>query len=70
MKLIKAIGVAAGVMLSMGAMAQQVSTTQSSNPSARPIPESDVLFKKTVWRTAKQYRAAQAALVALDPNGN
>ncbi len=37
-------------MLSFGAMAQQVSTTQSSNPSARPIPESDVLFKKTVWR--------------------
>lgn len=50
MKLIKAIGVAAGIMFSMGAMAQQVSTTQSSNPSARPIPESDVLFKKTVWR--------------------
>jgi gliding motility associated protien GldN len=50
MKLIKAIGVAAGIMFSVGAMAQQVSTTQSSNPSARPIPESDVLFKKTVWR--------------------
>lgn len=38
------------MMLSYGAVAQQVSTTQSSNPSARPIPESDVLFKKTVWR--------------------
>lgn len=50
MKLIKAIGVAAGVMLSVGAMAQQVSNTTSSNPSARPIPESDILFKKTVWR--------------------
>jgi gliding motility associated protien GldN len=51
MKLVKVIGVAAGLMLSVGAMAQQeVSTTQSSNPSARPIPESDVLFKKTVWR--------------------
>ncbi|WP_299990227.1 gliding motility protein GldN [uncultured Pontibacter sp.] len=50
MKLIKVIGVAAGMMLSYGAVAQQVSTTQSSNPSARPIPESDVLFKKTVWR--------------------
>lgn len=37
-------------MLSAGAMAQQVSTTASSNPSARPIPEHDVLFKKTVWR--------------------
>ncbi|RIJ37471.1 type IX secretion system ring subunit PorN/GldN [Pontibacter oryzae] len=50
MKLVKAIGVAAGLMLSVGAMAQQVSNTTSSNPSARPIPESDVLFKKTVWR--------------------
>jgi gliding motility associated protien GldN len=50
MKLIKAVGVAAGILFSFGAMAQQVSTTQSSNPSARPIPESDILFKKTVWR--------------------
>ncbi|MBD1397260.1 gliding motility protein GldN [Pontibacter sp. JH31] len=50
MKLIKAVGVAAGILFSFGAVAQQVSTTQSSNPSARPIPESDVLFKKTVWR--------------------
>ncbi|MBC5993894.1 type IX secretion system ring subunit PorN/GldN [Pontibacter cellulosilyticus] len=50
MKLVKVIGVAAGVLLSVGAMAQQVSTTASSNPSARPIPEHDVLFKKTVWR--------------------
>ena len=50
MKLIKAIGVAAGLLFSFGAVAQQVSTTQSSNPSARPIPESDILFKKTVWR--------------------
>ncbi len=37
-------------MLSVGAMAQQVSNTTASNPSARPIPESDILFKKTVWR--------------------
>ncbi len=50
MKIIKAIGVAAGLMLSVGAMAQQVSNSTSSNPSARPIPESDILFKKTVWR--------------------
>ncbi|WP_242922056.1 gliding motility protein GldN [Pontibacter liquoris] len=50
MKLVKAIGVAAGLMLSVGAMAQQVSNTTASNPSARPIPESDILFKKTVWR--------------------
>ncbi|QCR24188.1 gliding motility protein GldN [Pontibacter sp. SGAir0037] len=51
MKLIKAIGgVAAGVLLSLGAFAQQVPNTQSSSPSARPIPEHDILFKKTVWR--------------------
>lgn len=50
MKLVKAIGVAAGLMFSVGAMAQQVANTTSSNPSARPIPESDILFKKTVWR--------------------
>lgn len=50
MKIVKAIGVAAGLMLSVGAMAQQVATTTASNPSARPIPESDILFKKTVWR--------------------
>ncbi|SFG73070.1 type IX secretion system ring subunit PorN/GldN [Pontibacter chinhatensis] len=50
MKLVKVIGVAAGLMFSAGAMAQQVSNTTESNPSARPIPESDILFKKTVWR--------------------
>lgn len=50
MKLIKALGIAAGVMLSFGAVAQQVPTTQASSPSARPIPEHDILFKKVVWR--------------------
>ncbi|WP_439880621.1 gliding motility protein GldN [Pontibacter sp. MBLB2868] len=51
MKLVKVIGVAAGLMLSVGAMAQQVPTTAAAtNPSARPIPEQDILFKKTVWR--------------------
>ncbi|MBJ6117785.1 gliding motility protein GldN [Pontibacter sp. BT310] len=50
MKLVKAFGVAAGVLLSVGAMAQQVSTTATSSASARPIPEHDILFKKTVWR--------------------
>ena len=50
MKLNKVIGVAAGILLSANAIAQQVSTTASSNPSARPIPEHDILFKKTVWR--------------------
>jgi len=51
MKLVKAIaGVAAGLLLSVGAMAQQVAATTASNPSARPIPESDIMFKKIVWR--------------------
>lgn len=50
MKLVKAFGVAAGILLSVGAMAQQVSTTATSSASARPIPEHDILFKKTVWR--------------------
>ena len=50
MKVVKALGIAAGIFLSVGAMAQQVSTTASSSSSARPIPEQDILFKKTVWR--------------------
>jgi gliding motility associated protien GldN len=50
MKIVKALGVAAGIVFSMGAMAQQVPTTASSSPSVRPIPESDILFKKVVWR--------------------
>ncbi|MBB6609792.1 gliding motility protein GldN [Pontibacter sp. Tf4] len=51
MKVLKALGIAAGVFLSMNAMAQQVtSTTATSSSSARPIPEHDILFKKTVWR--------------------
>lgn len=50
MRLVKVIGVVAGMLFSVGAIAQQVSTTVASNPSARPIPEHDILFKKTVWR--------------------
>jgi gliding motility associated protien GldN len=51
MRLVKFIGVAAGIMLSVGAIAQQVPTSAAAtNPSARPIPEHDILFKKTVWR--------------------
>lgn len=50
MKVLKALGIAAGILLSVNAMAQQVSTTATSSPSARPIPEHDILFKKTVWR--------------------
>ncbi|MCC9135852.1 gliding motility protein GldN [Pontibacter silvestris] len=50
MKIVKAIGgVAAGLLLSVGAMAQGT-TASSGNSSARPIPESDIMFKKVVWR--------------------
>jgi gliding motility associated protien GldN len=51
MRVIKVIGVVTGMLLSGGAMAQAVvPTTASSNPAVRPIPEHDILFKKTVWR--------------------
>ncbi|MCC9168454.1 gliding motility protein GldN [Pontibacter harenae] len=49
MKLSKIVGVAAGVLLSWSAMAQQPNNA-SNSASARPIPESDILFKQTVWR--------------------
>lgn len=44
------LGLVAGLGLSFAAVAQERSTTATSNPSARPIPESDVMFRKTVWR--------------------
>jgi gliding motility associated protien GldN len=44
------LGLVAGVGLSFAAVAQERSTTATSNPSARPIPESDIMFKKVVWR--------------------
>jgi gliding motility associated protien GldN len=50
MRAVKVLGLVAGLFFSGGVMAQQVSTTVASNPSARPIPEHDILFKKTVWR--------------------
>lgn len=50
MRVVKVLGLVAGLLLSAEVMAQDVSTTVSSNPSARPIPEHDILFKKTVWR--------------------
>ena len=37
--------------LSLGSFAQEQSTTAASNPSARPIPEPDIMYRKTVWRT-------------------
>ncbi|KAA9331466.1 gliding motility protein GldN [Hymenobacter busanensis] len=41
---------AAGLTLSVSATAQEQATTASSNGSYRPIPNSDIMFRKTVWR--------------------
>ena len=40
----------AGLMLSVAASAQEQATTASSNGSYRPIPNSDIMFRKTIWR--------------------
>ncbi|WP_345234657.1 gliding motility protein GldN [Hymenobacter saemangeumensis] len=41
---------AAGLTLSLTASAQEQATTASSNGSHRPIPKSDQMFRKTIWR--------------------
>ncbi|MCC2546034.1 gliding motility protein GldN [Hymenobacter sp. BT175] len=41
---------AASLTLSVTASAQEQATTASSTGSYRPIPPSDILFRKTVWR--------------------
>jgi gliding motility associated protien GldN len=46
----KYFSLAAGLLLSFSVAAQEQSTTATSNSSARPIPESDIMYKKTVWR--------------------
>jgi gliding motility associated protien GldN len=51
MNALKVLGLGIAMTLSWGAMAQEQSTTAASNPSARPIPESDMMYRKTVWRT-------------------
>ncbi|WP_345116822.1 gliding motility protein GldN [Hymenobacter algoricola] len=40
----------ASMMLSVAASAQEQATTASSNGSYRPIPNSDIMFRKTIWR--------------------
>lgn len=40
----------AGLTLSLSASAQEQATTASSNGSNRPIPTSDQMFRKTIWR--------------------
>jgi gliding motility associated protien GldN len=42
--------IAAGLTLSLTASAQEQATTASSNGSHRPIPTSDQMFRKTIWR--------------------
>jgi gliding motility associated protien GldN len=51
MNILKTLGLGVAMSLSLGAYAQEQSTTAASNPSARPIPESDMMYRKTVWRT-------------------
>jgi gliding motility associated protien GldN len=40
----------AALTLSMSASAQEQATTASSNGSYRPISNSDIMFRKTIWR--------------------
>ncbi|MDO7848772.1 gliding motility protein GldN [Hymenobacter sp. M29] len=42
--------VAAGLSLSLAASAQEQATTASSTGSHRPIPPSDQMFRKSIWR--------------------
>ena len=51
MNILKTLGLGVAMTFSVGAFAQEQSTTAASNPSARPIPESDMMYRKTVWRT-------------------
>ncbi|WP_400192506.1 gliding motility protein GldN [Hymenobacter sp. B81] len=49
-KFLSFAALAAGLTLSVSATAQEQATTASSNGSYRPIPSSDIMFRKTVWR--------------------
>ena len=49
-KFLSFAALAAGLTLSVAASAQEQATTASSNGSYRPIPNSDILFRKTIWR--------------------
>ena len=42
--------IAAGLSLSLSALAQEQATTASSTGSHRPIPPSDQMFRKSIWR--------------------
>lgn len=49
-KVLSLAALAAGLTLSLSASAQEQATTASSNGSYRPIPNSDIMFRKTIWR--------------------
>ncbi|RFP66282.1 gliding motility protein GldN [Hymenobacter lapidiphilus] len=49
-KFLSFAALAAGLSLSVAASAQEQATTASSNGSYRPIPTSDIMFRKTIWR--------------------
>ena len=51
MNKLKVLGFSVAMMVSASTFAQEQSTTAASNPSARPIPESDMMYRKTIWRT-------------------
>jgi gliding motility associated protien GldN len=43
-------GVCVAALLQLPAFAQEQSTTAASSPTVRPIPNSDVMYRKTIWR--------------------
>ncbi|NVO30843.1 type IX secretion system ring subunit PorN/GldN [Hymenobacter lapidiphilus] len=49
-KVLSFTALAAALTLSVAASAQEQATTASSNGSYRPIPSSDIMFRKTIWR--------------------
>ena len=49
-KVLTFAALAAGLTLSVAASAQEQATTASSNGSYRPIPNSDIMFRKTITR--------------------
>ncbi|MGY2133862.1 type IX secretion system ring subunit PorN/GldN [Hymenobacter sp. HD11105] len=49
-KFLSFAALAAGLTLSLTASAQEQATTASSNGSYRPIPNSDIMFRKTITR--------------------
>lgn len=49
-KFLSFAALAAGLTLSVAASAQEQATTASSNGSYRPIPPSDIMFRKTITR--------------------